>query len=89
MLAEVESAWRAYETARAQLDTFQRELLPQSDESRDIAQVAYREGATNLLPLLEAQRTRTEIRQQYFRAQFDYRVSILQLEAAVGEEIKP
>lgn len=89
VLAEVESAWRAYETARAQLATFQRELLPQSDESREIAQVAYREGATNLLPLLEAQRTRTEIRQQYYRAQFDYRVSILQLEAAVGEEIKP
>jgi cobalt-zinc-cadmium efflux system outer membrane protein len=89
VLAEVESAWRAYETARAQLATFQRELLPQSDESREIAQVAYREGATNLLPLLEAQRTRTEIRQQYFRAQFDYRISILQLEAAVGEEIKP
>jgi cobalt-zinc-cadmium efflux system outer membrane protein len=89
VLAEVESAWRAYETARAQLATFQRELLPQSDESREIAQVAYREGATNLLPLLEAQRTRAEIRQQYFRAQFDYRVSILQLEAAVGEEIKP
>lgn len=89
VLAEVESAWRAYETARAQIAIFERELLPRSDESREIAQVAYREGATDLLALLEAQRTRTEIHQQYFRAQFDYRVSVLQLEAAIGEDITP
>ncbi|MGE0127642.1 MAG: TolC family protein [Blastocatellales bacterium] len=89
LLAEVETAYRAYETGRAQVMTFQRELLNQADQSREIAQVAYREGATDLLPLLEAQRTRTEIRQQYFRTLFDYQLSILQLEAAVGGEIKP
>lgn len=89
VLAEVESAYRAYETARAQVETFQRELLTQADESRDVAQFAYREGATDLLPLLEAQRTRTDIRQQYLRTLFDYQVSILLLEAAVGGEIKP
>ena len=54
-----------------------------------MAQFAYREGATDLLPLLEAQRTRTEVRQQYLRTLFDYQVSILQLEAAIGGEIKP
>lgn len=89
VLAEVESAYRAYETARAQVGTFQRELLAQADESREMAQFAYREGATDLLPLLEAQRTRTDIRQQYLRALFDYQVSILLLEAAIGGEIKP
>jgi cobalt-zinc-cadmium efflux system outer membrane protein len=75
VLAEVESAYRAYETAREQVETFQRELLAQADEARDLAQFAYREGATDLLPLLEAQRTRTEIRQQYQRALFDYQVA--------------
>ncbi len=89
VLAEVESAYRAYETARAQVGTFQRELLAQADESREMAQFAYREGATDLLPLLEAQRTRTDIRQQYLRTLFDYQVSILLLEAAIGGEIKP
>ncbi|MDX2032122.1 MAG: TolC family protein [Blastocatellia bacterium] len=89
VLAEVESAYRAYETARAQVDTFQRELLAQADESREMAEFAYREGATDLLPLLEAQRTRADIRQQYLRTLFDYQVSILLLEAAIGEEIKP
>ena len=89
VLAEVEAAYRAYETARAQVETFQRELLAQADEAREVAQYAYREGATDLLPLLEAQRTRTEIRQQYLRTLFDYQVGILLLEAAVGGEIKP
>jgi cobalt-zinc-cadmium efflux system outer membrane protein len=89
VLAEVESAYRAYETARAQVETFQSELLKQADESRDVAQFAYREGATDLLPLLEAQRTRVDIRQQYLRALYDYRISVTLLEAAVGGEIKP
>jgi outer membrane protein, heavy metal efflux system len=88
-LAEVEIAYRAYETARNQVDTFQRELLQQANESYSIALAAYQEGATELLPLLEAQRTRAEIRQQYFRTLFDYQVSILLLEQAIGKEIKP
>ena len=50
---------------------FQRELLQQSNESYTIALTAYQEGATELLALLEAQRTRAEIRQQYYRTLFD------------------
>ena len=88
-LAEVEAAYRAYESAREQVATFQRELLQQANESYTIALAAYQEGATELLPLLEAQRTRAEIRQQYYRTLFDYQTSILMLERAVGKEIKP
>ena len=88
-LAEVEAAYRAYESAREQVATFQRELLQQANESYTIALAAYQEGATELLPLLEAQRTRAEIRQQYYRTLFDYQTSILMLEQAVGKEIKP
>lgn len=88
-LAEVESAYRAYETAQAQVMTFERELVPQANESRNIALAAYREGATDLLPLLEAQRTNADIRYQYFRSLYEYQVSILRLESAIGGEIKP
>jgi len=88
-LAEVESAYRAYQTARDQVATFQRELLEQANESYTISLAAYQEGATELLPLLEAQRTRADIRQQYYRTLFDYQTSILLLEQAVGKEIKP
>ncbi|MEK6303958.1 MAG: TolC family protein [Acidobacteriota bacterium] len=88
-LAEVESAYRGYETARDQVATFQRELLQQSNESYTISLAAYQEGATELLPLLEAQRTRADIRQQYYRTLFDYQTSILMLEQAVGKQLKP
>jgi cobalt-zinc-cadmium efflux system outer membrane protein len=88
-LAEVESAYRAYETARDQVATFQRELLQQANESYTISLAAYQEGATELLPLLEAQRTRADIRQQYYRTLFDYQTSIFLLEQSVGKSIKP
>ena len=88
-LAEVESAYAEFETARDQVQTFQNELLNEADESRSIALAAYQEGATQLLPLLDAQRTRTEVRQQYFRTLFDYQISIVNLELAIGKELQP
>ena len=88
-LAEVETAYEAFQTAREQVQTFRNEMLEQADESRTIALAAYEEGGTDLLPLLEAQRTRAEVRQQYFRTLFEYRSSLIDLELAVGREIQP
>jgi outer membrane protein, heavy metal efflux system len=87
-LAEVESAFAAFQSAREQVQTFRDELLNQADESRSIALAAYEEGAVELVALLEAQRTRAEVRQQYFRTLFDYQVSLSELELAVGKEIQ-
>ena len=89
VLAEVETAYEAFQTAREQVQTFRSELLNQADESRTIALAAYEEGGTDLLPFLEAQRTRAEVRQQYFKTLFDYRSSLIDLELAVGREIQP
>src|SRR5262249_33888547 len=86
---EVNSAYAAFQTAREQVQTFRDELLNQADESRTIALAAYQEGATPLLSVLEAQRTRAEVRQQYFRTLFDYQTSLSELELAVGKEIQP
>ena len=88
-LAEVEAAYEALQTARAQVQTFQNELLRQSDESRTITLAAYEEGGIELLPVLEAQRTRAEVRQQYFKTLFDYQASLIDLELAVGKELLP
>ena len=87
--AEVKAAYEAFQTARGQVQTFRDEMLNQADESRSIALVAYQEGATPLLSVLEAQRTRADVRQQYFRTLFDYQVSLSELELAVGREIQP
>ena len=87
--AEVKAAYEAFQTAREQVQTLRDELLNQADESRSIALAAYEEGATPLLSLLEAQRTRADVRQQYFRTLFDYQISLSELELAVGKEIQP
>ena len=87
-LAEVEAAYRAYETAREQVRAYEAGLLKQADESREIQLGAYHEGATELITLIEAQKTRTEVRANYYRAIFDYYISIFQLELATGTDIK-
>jgi outer membrane protein, heavy metal efflux system len=88
-LAEVESAYAALQISRELVETFEKELLQQADESRTITIAAYEEGGTELLPVLESQRTRTEVRQQYFKTLFDYQASIVALELAAGREIQP
>lgn len=87
-LAEVEAAYGAYETAREQVRAYEAGLLKQADESREIQLGAYQEGATELITLIEAQKTRTEVRANYYRAIFDYYTSIFQLELATGTDIK-
>src|SRR5215475_112204 len=88
-IAEVDAAYESFQTARQQVQTFRDELLNQADESRAIALAAYEEGATPLLSVLEAQRTRAEVRQQYFQTIFDYQLSLSELELAVGKDIQP
>jgi len=87
-LAEVDAAYRAYETAREQVRAYEAGLLRQADESREIQLGAYQEGAAELITLIDAQRTRTEVRANYYRAIFDYYTSIFQLELATGTDIK-
>jgi len=87
-IAEVDAAFEAFRTASDQVQTFRNELLNQADESRSIALAAYEEGATPLLSVLEAQRTRAEVLQQYFKTLFDYQLSLSELELAVGKDIR-
>ncbi len=89
ILAEVESAFRGWESARDRVLVFERELLAQADESRSITLAAYREGAVTLLAVLEAERARTDIRQQYLQALFDFQVSLVLLEAVTGTDVQP
>lgn len=87
-LAEVDVAYRAYETAREQVRAYEAGLLRQADESREIQLGAYQEGAAELITFIDAQKTRTEVRANYYRAIFDYYTSIFQLELATGTDIK-
>jgi cobalt-zinc-cadmium efflux system outer membrane protein len=88
-VAEVEAAYEAFRSASDQIQTFENDLLRQSEEASSITLAAYEEGGTELLPFLHAQQTRFEVRQQYFKTLFDFQASLIDLEIAVGREIRP
>ena len=87
VLAEVESSWHAWQSARAQAASFERDLLRQAEESRAIALAAYQEGAIGLVEYLEAQRTLVDLRQHYARSLFDAHAARLLLERAAGRDL--
>lgn len=86
--AEVETSFAAFETAREQVKAYRAGVLQQADESLTVTTLSYREGAVDLVVLLDAQRTRTDVRTGYFRALLDYYSSIFQLELLTGTDIR-
>jgi len=84
--AEVRAAAAEYELRRGQLLESSRLLRAQAAESARIAQAAYREGGTDLLRLLDAERVRLDTEMLYSRTLTEYRQSIAALETAMGVE---
>ena len=87
VLAEVEAAYRSYLTAREQVRVYEAGMLNQAEDAATVMLAAYREGATPLIALIDAQRARTEARSNYLKAVFDYRNSLFTLEQVTGTEI--
>lgn len=89
VLAEVTAARRAVAANEQQLAALRAEFLRNADESQQVSLAAYREGATDLLHVIDAQRTRTQAQELYFQALSDYQLSIYELERAAGIEQLP
>ncbi len=86
-MTEVDKAYRAYESSQEMLGVYKRETLQKAEESFRIAGVSYKEGATSLLELRDAQRTYNQTRVASNQAHFDYRMSLYQLELATGKTL--
>jgi cobalt-zinc-cadmium efflux system outer membrane protein len=84
--AEVQAAFQASESLRQRLKALQNDFLLQADDARNVALVAYREGAADLYKVLEAQRARNEARLLYHRTLYDFRLSLSELALMVGQE---
>jgi len=82
--AEVEAAQREVEIRRRQLGGQLAVMREQAAEAARIAEASYREGATDLLRFLDAQRLRIETQLLYTRTLAEYRQSFAVLEAALG-----
>jgi cobalt-zinc-cadmium efflux system outer membrane protein len=57
------------------------------EKLRDISAYSYKEGATSLFELLDAQRSYNLARSAYNQARADYQNSLWQLEQAVGQPL--
>ena len=85
-MTDVDKAYRAFESARKMLQLYNAETLQRAEEAFRISGVSYKEGATSLLELREAQRTYNQTRVAYNQAHFDYRTTIYLLELATGRK---
>jgi cobalt-zinc-cadmium efflux system outer membrane protein len=81
---EVQLARNAVESGRTRVAVIADEYVKNAREARDIVLAAYRAGAATLIDYLDAQRAFRDAQRAEHRARFDYRVSVFELEAAVG-----
>ncbi len=84
--ADVEAATRAYQDEQLVLDTLPA-TKARAQEAERLARSAYREGAIDLLRLLDAERNRIEVEVQYYRALVGVRQSVVNLMVAGGESM--
>ena len=78
------SALQEYEMRRAEFTGALQPLREHAANISRIAAAAYREGGTDLLRLLDAERARLDAEMALARGVVDYRQSIVKLEAAEG-----
>ncbi|HLX09895.1 MAG TPA: TolC family protein [Thermoanaerobaculia bacterium] len=86
VIDDVEAAWAALRTSQERVELYERTYLKESRDSREIAEFAYRRGATSILDLLDAERTDRATQLAYRQALADYVSRRAQLAAAVGDE---
>ncbi|MBI4644969.1 MAG: TolC family protein [Deltaproteobacteria bacterium] len=61
-----------YMVARRQVESFQKNILPQAAESLRLAEFTYRQGETGLLELLDSRRVYRTTESDYYQALLDY-----------------
>jgi outer membrane protein, heavy metal efflux system len=82
--ADYAGAVQEYESRRAEFLNALTPLREHAASIADIASAAYAEGGTELLRLLDAERSRLEAELAWTRGMVEYRQSIVRLEAAEG-----
>jgi outer membrane protein, heavy metal efflux system len=87
-MTDVEKAYQSHLTARRKLDLYNSQNLSQVEKLRQIAAYSYREGASSLIELLDAQRYYNQALTAYNQARADYQSSLWQLEQAAGHPLR-
>jgi cobalt-zinc-cadmium efflux system outer membrane protein len=82
--SDIEAAYTAYETRRALVEKTLPAVREQAREIARISGAAYREGGTDLLRLLDAERARIDSDLLYVRALTEFHLSVVELQSALG-----
>ncbi len=85
---DVEKAYQSYLSARRVLDLYGTQNLKQIEKLRSIAALSYKEGASSLFELLDAQRTYNAALTSLNQARADYQLALWQLEQATGRPLR-
>jgi len=72
------------ETAQDQILVYEEGLIKQAQEALRIAQLSFRQGASSLLDVLDAQRVQRQITVDYNQARFELSMALTRFERAVG-----
>jgi cobalt-zinc-cadmium efflux system outer membrane protein len=86
-ITEVDKAYQSYISARRILDLYSAENLGQLERLRSVANVSYKEGASSLFELLDAQRAYSLAMTAYNQARSDYQTTLWELEQATGRSL--
>jgi len=71
------------------MEALQEQYLEKAQQSRDIAESAYRLGGASLSEFLDAERTYRETSRLYNQVLYDFQISRGQLELAIGKDLQP
>lgn len=86
-VAALDDAYQALATARTQVATLDKDVLPGARQAFAMLNEGYREGRFSYLEVLDAQRTLIGARAQRVRALGDYRRAVVTLERLLGEPL--
>ncbi|MBX7222504.1 MAG: TolC family protein [Blastocatellia bacterium] len=86
-VTDVEKAWQTFQAAQKTLQLYNSDNLTQVEKLREIAAFSYKEGASSLFELLDAQRAANQAATAYNQARADYQLSLWMLEQATGKPL--
>jgi cobalt-zinc-cadmium efflux system outer membrane protein len=85
--SEVAAAWQQYSSARALLDSIEKNMLVKAREVRDVTEYSYRRGEATLVEFLDAQRAFNDIMQSYGDARANYARSLYLIDSVTGSSL--
>ncbi len=87
VLHSLHEAYARFKSAENALNTYESFILPQAKQQVDISLSSYEAGKTDILNLIDAQRTLKNTQIGYYKAMSDYEMALSDLKLSVGNDL--